>query len=385
MAKRAAVKLIAFWNRHKLEKKQQEADLKQKAIDEKIKMQEDEKAETLRRQNTSNRSKSRVSASSPAASARSQESKKNQFKLDGSQIKDKDGDRVNSQAFNVEGKNQEDHMNTQELEDAVISKLDGKHGGYKTISEESDSLKQSHRSSVEDFFAKTAHVPAANITSPAERAENGGRQGADPIMAFNDVRIVGLSRHGKNFKTYERNQVPKADPKRNNLLANGESVIKGEEKDLEVDADIQHDWILDELDFEKVIVQREDKAAAGDVLDYNDKLNQKQTPKREEDLYDLDHPLDLSFTRDKNYGKKAGGYASDNDTKHVKPDEESFSILSSNDESLNAKLNDNNISAIKPSKREERNSRVRYSKEVNNKLKRMLTSDFKDKNAMNDS
>lgn len=40
---------------------------------------------------------------------------------------------------------------------------------------------------------------------------------------------------------------------------------------MEIDADIQHDWILDELDFEKVIKQREDQGAASiDVPDYAD-------------------------------------------------------------------------------------------------------------------
>lgn len=100
-------------------------------------------------------------------------------------------------------------MNTQELEDAVISKLDGQRPDYKTISEEdSDSMKQSHRSSVEDFFAKTANVPAANVTNLAEQPRKSDRRGAEPIMAFNDVRIMGLNRDGKNFKTYERSQVP---------------------------------------------------------------------------------------------------------------------------------------------------------------------------------
>lgn len=36
-----------------------------------------------------------------------------------------------------------------------------------------------------------------------------------------------------------------------------------------------------------------------------------------DDLFAVDHPLDLSFTKDKNYGKRGGltGYASDNDKK----------------------------------------------------------------------
>ena len=38
-------------------------------------------------------------------------------------------------------------------------------------------------------------------------------------------------------------------------------------------------------------------------------------PQKEGEHLDVEHPLDLSFTQDKNYGKRpgsAGGYASDN-------------------------------------------------------------------------
>jgi len=81
------------------------------------------------------------------------------------------------------------------------------------------------------------------------------RSGAafDPVMAFNDVRISGVGRAGKNFKTDFRNTRPKNEPQRNNFT-NKDIVVKGDEKDLEEDA--QHDWILSELDFEKVVVQR---------------------------------------------------------------------------------------------------------------------------------
>ena len=80
------------------------------------------------------------------------------------------------------------------------------------------------------------------------------RSGKDfnPVMAFNGVRISD----NRAIKTYERNMVPRNAPQKNNFTSNGkgrENVIKGQEKDLENDS--QHNWILNELDFDKVVAQ----------------------------------------------------------------------------------------------------------------------------------
>ncbi len=66
-----------------------------------------------------------------------------------------------------------------------------------------------------------------------------------------------------------------------------------------------------------------------------------------DDLFDVDHPLDLSFTKDINYGQrqKPGltGYASDNEGKAVKspmPADDDFkSSIISSDDSIAAKIN----------------------------------------------
>jgi len=138
---------------------------------------------------------------------------------------------------------------------------------------------------------------------------------------------------------------------------------------------------LSELDFEKVIVQRGQDKKNESLLNPTNLAS---------DLYEVDHPLDLSFIRDKNYGKRQAGYASENEKGYKDKEkgsvEESFSILSSNDESLNAKLNDktNKISGAKTAKNK-RESKQQKSKDVKNRIKRMLTTDLKDKTGLNDS
>lgn len=116
-----------------------------------------------------------------------------------------------------------------------------------------------------------------------------------------------------------------------------------------------------------------------------------------DDLFEVDHPLDISFTKDKNYGKRGlTGYASDD----AKPrngnitkqsiDDLSASI-SISQESIIAKMQQTKIdiddSPLKRSESKRRNNnKLSTSRDVPMRLKRMLTSEFKnDKKKMNDS
>ena len=108
-----------------------------------------------------------------------------------------------------------------------------------------------------------------------------------------------------------------------------------------------------------------------------------------DDLFAVDHPLDLSFTKDKNYGNRAGamgGYASDNDKPRVLTkqsiDELSGSI-SISDGSIVAKMQqikkpDDDYSL--------QGSGAKQNRSMTGRVKRILTSDMKgDRSKMNDS
>ena len=124
--------------------------------------------------------------------------------------------------------------------------------------------------------------------------------------------------------------------------------------------------------------------------------NQEPLGKDIDDLFEVDHPLDISFTKDKNYGKRnLTGYASD-DAKPRKGNITKQSIddlsasISISQESILAKMQQTKIdiddSAIKRSNSKRRNNKLQTSRDVPHPLKRMLTSEFKqDKKKMNDS
>ena len=109
--------------------------------------------------------------------------------------------------------------------------------------------------------------------------------------------------------------------------------------------------------------------------------------------------MDLSFTKDINYGKRGGekGYASEDDDERKKVkgppigDDDFQSSIISSDDSIAAKINELQSKAegngtATNTKKQKRDSKLRVSKEVNKKLKRMLTSDFnKNNDKMNDS
>lgn len=112
----------------------------------------------------------------------------------------------------------------------------------------------------------------------------------------------------------------------NKDLKNG---TEGESGDEHVDA--QHDWILKELDFDKVMKQRDIDNAAGAAInehpvtqhDFEDKVNNNVGATKDkigDDIFDVEHPMDLSFTKDINYGKRGGekGYASEDDDERKK-------------------------------------------------------------------
>ena len=104
-----------------------------------------------------------------------------------------------------------------------------------------------------------------------------------------------------------------------------------------------HDKIIRELDFDKVVVQRE---FAEEMLtdpatkhDFQDKKNAKGNGNGNSDyVSDFDHPLDLSFTKDINAGKRVSGgagYASD---KQLPSDSDIDDSISLSEESIARKI-----------------------------------------------
>lgn len=102
---------------------------------------------------------------------------------------------------------------------------------------------------------------------------------------------------------------------RNNLLnvtSSKERVIKPGNADLKQDAQKIAD-LLEELDFDKMVKRGGSPDKSDAALHAN---NDKDKKRPNLNLFDInDHPLDLSFTKDINYGQRQGltGYASDND------------------------------------------------------------------------
>ena len=100
-----------------------------------------------------------------------------------------------------------------------------------------------------------------------------------------------------------------------------------------------HDKIIRELDFDKVVVQRE---FADEILtdpatkhDFQDKKNCNGNS---DYVSDFDHPLDLSFTKDINAGKRVSvgaGYASD---KQLPSDSDINDSISLSEESIARKI-----------------------------------------------
>lgn len=116
-------------------------------------------------------------------------------------------------------------------------------------------------------------------------------------MAFNDVRIQG---NREKQQTFENNMVPQKTPQRNNLVNMTQSkdrALKPIDSDLKVDEKFEH--LLSQLDFDKMVKKREDSnrekvepATGHDISAKIDGAYQKDV----DDLFDVDHPLDLSFT-----------------------------------------------------------------------------------------
>lgn len=222
----------------------------------------------------------------------------------------------------------------------------------------------------------------------------------EPVMAFNDVRISGARAQDMKLMTFDRGMMPKKGPTRNNLMTlqgNKDRVVKGQEQDLQ-GGGTALDKILQDLDYDKIVADQ------NGYIDHEDQDRQNKTQndftdrdlpaahdphgKDVDDLFAVDHPLDLSFTKDKNYGNRAGagGYASDNDKQRVLTkqsiDELSGSI-SISDGSIVAKM--------QQTKKPDDDYSLQGSAAKKNGitargLKRMLTSDMKgDRSKMNDS
>ena len=161
-------------------------------------------------------------------------------------------------------------------------------------------------------------------------------------MAFNDVRISGagdkalltIDRQNGWFKT--ANNKPRPQRTNGGNLTIGkldEPKGTGNPDDIRIAAgDSQLDKLLQELDYDKIIQKQREPDDEFLLTDNNMKqaktrqeLTERDLPnqthidpvKDVDDLFAVDHPLDLSFTKDKNYGKRGGltGYASDNDKK----------------------------------------------------------------------
>lgn len=135
--------------------------------------------------------------------------------------------------------------------------------------------------------------------------------------AYNDVRISGASRNNKLFTSIERTQMPKNQPQMNNIASLNKELMKDKQvknggKDEDADVESMHNKILRELDFDKVIVQREFAEDRPPNPETRNELTERKNG-NSDFVSDYDHPLDLSFTKDVNEGKRISGpgYASD--------------------------------------------------------------------------
>ena len=189
-------------------------------------------------------------------------------------------------------------------------------------------------------------------------------------MAFNDVRIQkGI--HEKILMTFSNEMQTRTAPKRNNLVSATqpkEKVLKDYQRDINRPS-TNLSKLLQELDYDKLVkksdhfpkrnVRNETSVKHKDdlaVTDRHDITNQDFTDRdlshilppmnAKDDGDDLfavdDHPLDLSFTQDLDYGKHGifTGYASDNDKQDFNKqtiDDFKSSIISS-DESIAGKI-----------------------------------------------
>ena len=208
-------------------------------------------------------------------------------------------------------------------------------------------------------------------------------------MAFSDVRIAGA---GDKLQTFEQNI--RQRPKLNNFTNAGarENVRKGAETDLKPTVD--HAWLGNDLEFQKVMQEAQEQEGQEFVATDEPFISPDKPDKYQDDLFEaVHHPLDLSFTRDKNLGKKEKGYASDNDQKGIQKNKElpseypqDSSILSSDDPSLEEKINMKPCtSAVKLNRKQRAETNMQKSRDVLSKIKRNGTADFDKKPGMNDS
>ena len=305
--------------------------------------------------------------------------------------------------------------NTNELEERVLAHLEdqakknGDDEHNKTIEEESFVEEDLSGDDVKNFLKELGPdtgLPLQNLPNmldeSAARAKkmNATSRLFEPVMAFNDVRISGARAQDMKLMTFDRGMMPKKGPTRNNLMTlqgNKDRVVKGQEQDLQ-GGGTALDKILQDLDYDKIVADQ------NGYIDHEDQDRQNKTQndftdrdlpaahdphgKDVDDLFAVDHPLDLSFTKDKNYGNRAGagGYASDNDKQRALTkqsiDELSGSI-SISDGSIVAKM--------QQTKKPDDDYSLQGSAAKKNGitargLKRMLTSDMKgDRSKMNDS
>ena len=201
----------------------------------------------------------------------------------------------------------------------------------KELSSSSEEL-QEVPEDVLEFLKEVGPDPIPTHLQKKHSLPNKARTAANfnkPVMAFNAMQ----SRTLLSFKTQDRNHVPVGSPQRNNFTKPGENTQLTDEQNNHDFQDTTNGkaegqkWILDEIGFDridKLLIPRqaeEEKLQESERKSIPLQIQQINTgeggavPQKDQGEHlDEDHPLDLSFTHDKNYGKRPGsaGYASDN-------------------------------------------------------------------------
>ena len=194
--------------------------------------------------------------------------------------------------------------------------------------------------------------------------------------------------------TFDRGFVPQNAAKRNNYTSkeNGGGQKQGgqQTKEVEMAANLQADLFFEELDFEKVVKKNGGAEYRVDGSPRN-QINASAVQNPADNLWDVEFPVDLSLSEGGG-GRGVSGNASVVDPKRHKlinelsDDDDLKSSIISSDESINAKITKMDFTDDNPlnhsrgltriSRKELRQSKLQKTQEVNNKVKRMLTSDF---------
>lgn len=157
-------------------------------------------------------------------------------------------------------------------------------------------------------------------------------------------------------------------------------------------ANLQADLFFEELDFEKVVKKNGGAEYRVDGSPRNQvEASARQNPNNADNLWDVEFPVDLSLSEGGG-GRGVSANVSVVDPKRhklineISDDDDLKSSIISSDESINAKITKMDFTDDNPlnhsrgltriSRKELRQNKLQKTQEVNNKVKRMLTSDF---------